>query len=114
MSMASYEVVAGGCGLGSHPTLKAAEEWIRSARPTCLAEVIAKHPSLHPVEALIEGGRDGRLGRNRPELWGSYDALKVGGTDRVVTVISAKARAAFPDHLAVFIRIYKQDTKCPV
>lgn len=87
--------------VGSCQTEADARKWIGEARPQCLAHWIAGRPSLHPAVALIVDGKK-RLARIPPDLWCGYDMLEVQRLPPI-KLISAKARAIFPDGTHVLI-----------
>jgi hypothetical protein len=87
--------------IGSCQTEEDARKWIEEARPQCLARWIAGRPSLHPADALIVDGKK-RLARIPPDLWCGYDVLEVQRLPPI-KLISAKARAIFPDGKHVLI-----------
>lgn len=72
--------------------------------------MIARERLLHPALVTIVSGGARRLGRIRPELWGSYDALALLVTNHRMSVLSAKARAAFPDEPDVLVLVTRDDT----
>ncbi|GAA0298108.1 hypothetical protein GCM10009087_04880 [Sphingomonas oligophenolica] len=104
----SYEIVADGCTVATLPLREAADEWVEKTRPVSMAVLVAEHRSLHPVEVTIDGGRAGRLARIPPELWATYDGLLLNATSSQVTIKSAKASAAFPNEIAVFVHIRRR------
>ncbi|MDO7843560.1 hypothetical protein [Sphingomonas immobilis] len=87
-----------------------AEEYDRlmqQQRPICLARFIAGQKRLHPAVVLVVADTY-RLGRIPPELWCGYDAVHLIDLPPV-TLISAKARAIFPDWPQAMIRVVRQD-----
>lgn len=105
-SSGRYEITPDGqLTLATLDSSAACRRWIKALRKSCLAEIVARHADLAPVEAIILANGSRRLGRIKPELWGGYDAIEVSRSRDEVTILSAKARAAFPDHKAVFIRL---------
>lgn len=107
----SFDILADGCTIATLPLREAADEWVEKTRPVSIAVLVAEHPTLHPVEVTIDGGRAGRLARIPPELWATYDGLLVRATPDTVTIKSAKACAAFPDAIAVFVHIRRRPSR---
>lgn len=104
----SYYVSVGGCDVSRHKSAAGAKKWIEEVRIRSLADVIASHPHLHPILVYIDAAPGGRL-RIPPELWATYDALDQSWGDNFL-VLSAKARAMFPEHAShTFIRGKKVD-----
>ncbi|GAA0326081.1 hypothetical protein GCM10009087_40500 [Sphingomonas oligophenolica] len=103
-----FEILADGCLVATLPLREAAEEWVEKTKPVSIAIWVAEHRSLHPVEVTIDGGRAGRLARIPPELWATYDGLLVRAISNAVTLKSAKACAAFPNEIAVFVHIRRR------
>jgi hypothetical protein len=103
-----FEIVADGCLIAALPLREAADEWVEKTRPVSIAVLVAEHRALHQVEVTIDGGRAGRLARIPPELWATYDGLLVRATDTEIVVKSAKACAAFPNEIAVFVHIRRR------
>lgn len=109
----TYQLSVGECGLSSHSTAASAHGAARRLKPISLAAMIAECPEYAGGTALVEGyslptirGENPRLARIPPRLWNSYDVIHVAKHARYLTLLSAKARALFPRHMAVFIRVY--------
>jgi hypothetical protein len=109
----TYLVCVGGCELSSHGTAAIAKGAANRLKPISLEAMVGQHPEYAGGMALIEGyslptvrGENPRLARIPPRLWNSYDALFVARHAQYLTLISAKARAMFPRHMGVFVRVY--------
>jgi hypothetical protein len=109
----SYLLCAGDCQLSNHSTFAAAQGAGQRLRPISLEAMVAQCPEFAGGTALIEGyslptvrGENPRLARIPPRLWNSYDVVHVARHARYLTLISAKARALFPHHMGVFVRVY--------
>ncbi|MCA1199119.1 hypothetical protein K9B35_14170 [Sphingomonas sp. R647] len=109
----THIVSVGGCELTHHRTAAAASRVAEQLSPVSLEEMIARYPEFAAGVALIEGyarpvepGQSPRLARVPRRLWASYDVLLVSRQARYLCLISAKARAMFPRHHAVFVRVY--------
>lgn len=81
--------------------------WHARQRPTCLARFIAGRPSVHPAAVLVVAG-EYRLGKIPAELWCGYDVTHLLDLPPL-TLISAKARAVFPDWPMAMLRVVRQD-----
>jgi hypothetical protein len=76
-------------------------------RPVCLARFIASQRAAHPPAVLVVADTF-RLGRIPPEPWCGYDATHLVDLP-AFTLLSAKARAVFPDWPTAMIRVVRQD-----
>lgn len=83
------------------------DAWLARQRPACLARLIAERPAVHPPVALVVAG-EYRLGRIPAELWCGYDATPLLDLP-VLTILSAKVRAVFPDWPKALIRVVRRD-----
>lgn len=109
----TYQLFIGECDLSTHDTAAAAKGAAERLRPVSLEAMIAQFPEFAGGTALIEGyslptvrGENPRLARIPPRLWSSYDVVHVARHARYLTLLSAKARALFPRHMGVFVRVY--------
>lgn len=103
-----HDVRVGPLVVSSHGSKARAERWIDGVRLESLATIVARYTDLHPAKVLIEG-MPGRLARIPPELWATYDGIDLtrGNPSQSATVLSAKARALYPEIDAVFVRVYR-------
>lgn len=100
-----FDVHVGDLDVARCHSLELAEKWMQKhQRRTCLAELIAGMRNVHPAIAVIKSGGS-RLGRIPPDLWGSYDALRLDIMMNSMCILSAKACALFPDHADVRIEV---------
>lgn len=110
----TQQVKLGGLVLSEHNDRGEAQRAIAGIRVESLAAIIARKPAFHPARAIIVGyipERSGeRLASIRPELWATYDGIELEGVAgaKYVAILSAKARALFPDAIGVFIRVMKR------
>lgn len=93
--------------IGQQSSPEAFDQWLKRARPTCLARFVAGRSALHPAAVLITSGTY-RLGRIPAELWCGYDVTELLDLP-AVTLLSAKARAMFPAWPDAVIRVVQEN-----
>jgi hypothetical protein len=91
--------------VGQRTSREEYDSWYAVAKPQCLARFIASRRLDQPIALVIAG--EYRLGRIPPELWCGYDAMELLD-EPATTVLSAKARAMFPDWPQAVIRIVRK------
>lgn len=100
----AWQICIGGCIVSQHDELATAEQWIKDFRPISLMELVERHQECRVDHLLIESSA-GRLARIPRTFWHTYDAVDLCCHGKFMA-ISAKSRAMFPDHVAVFVRGY--------
>jgi len=83
------------------------DQKVKLQRPVCLARFIAGYRAIHPAAVLVVADTF-RLGRIPPELWCGYDVTHLVDMP-AITLLSAKARAVFPNWPQATIRAVRQE-----